>query len=82
MAISPQEAGMWTEADEKHLAGLEQLIDRCLRENILHGHELIFTTRGMTHRNRVEMMRRYEAVGWKVTHVCDQREGDYLSFEP
>lgn len=77
MAISPKEAATMTHEERAQVENLELAIDRRLRER---GSGTTLTTRGLSARVVAELRIRYQAVGWRVERVCDQREGDYLEF--
>jgi hypothetical protein len=83
MAITPDEASRMTEAEATLADDLEDLIDQHLRAKYeAKGKIYYHLPPQVSLRVRQEVMRRYEAAGWRVTYECDQRDGDNLGFTP
>lgn len=78
MAIPKSEAGKLTDAQMADVNIAETAIDRAIRENL----PLTFSVNGLRLRGRVLTIirQKYEAVGWAVTYIYDQREGDYIKL--
>jgi hypothetical protein len=82
MALKPGEAFHGKEF-EAQVADAEKWIDESLKsQGRARGEGPITIQRDMRWNPAVvkELIERYSAAGWKVEHVSDPRDGDYLQF--
>jgi post-segregation antitoxin (ccd killing protein) len=82
MAISKQDAMEKAESrTADKMKALEAKIDKALVRDARDRRMTTIATSGMKQATIEAIIRKYKAAGWKVEHVSDWRDGDYLSFE-
>ncbi len=82
MAISKGDArNKAREQKNEFIASLEKKIDKALVKDAKTGRMTTIAASGLSQMTISAIIDKYKSAGWKVTHVSDWRDGDYLSFE-
>lgn len=87
MAITPKQLMALTEQDQGRIKNMEAFLDAAIARAFnptTRGDACVSIPRGVQYGDKMylELVRRYEAAGWKVKYEADQRDGDYLVFTP
>lgn len=85
MALTPHETFAPHAEDESALKAAEALIDKELTAKAKQPSQRylwIAVDPAWSHRVVAELVRRYQAAGWRVRRTSEPYEGDMLRFEP
>ena len=80
--ITPQEAIKLTKADRVEVRALERMIDRALAARFQGGTVYVEVREFQTGRVYDELARMYGSAGWNIQYESNQRDGDFLIFNP
>ena len=82
MVVNPKDLmKKLTTQDTQEVELLESKIDSFLQKEF-NGVAAYFPLPDWNHRVKNEIVKKYDAAGWNIRTHCDQRDGDYLIFEP